>query len=131
VIAKLGNNGVILLIESDAYTNNANRCIFETQQYTVHTATSFTQARSLLKETKPDIIIMETIMPDGDGFDFCVEIHGMTQANIIFLTFKSEDIDMKKGLKSGGDIYITKPADRDEMVAWVDAIMRRRSCWDT
>jgi len=126
VIAKLGNNGVILLIESDAYTNNANRRIFETQHYTVHTATSFAQARSLLEKIKPDIIIMETIMPDGDGFSFCEEIYGKTGANIVFLTFKSEKTDMTRGLKSGGDVYITKPFDRDEMIAWVQTVMRRR-----
>ena len=116
-------------MENDADLNNANRCYFELRRYKVHTATSLTEARSLLGEAQPDIIMMEAVLPDGDGFDFCKEIYGKTQANIIFLTSRTGKIDMVKGMKSGADEYIGKPYCTNVMMARVEAVMRRRK-WE-
>ena len=122
----MGANGVILLVDDDVKLNISNRRTLEFRRFTVHTATSFTEANRLLFEFNPDIIMMEAILPDGDGFDFCKQIYGATTASIIFLTVKTSADDVARGIKTGGDEYIEKPCCRDILVARVENIMRRR-----
>jgi DNA-binding response OmpR family regulator len=59
-------------------------------------------ANRLLFELNPDIIMMEAIFPDGDGFDFCTRIYGATTAGIIFLTVKANTDDVVRGIKTCG-----------------------------
>ena len=120
------NKGTILLVDDDFYLNNANQNEFYRRGYLVLTATSCNEARAMLKEVEPDIIIMEVVLPDGNGFNFCNEISSRTEASIVFLTIKSDKKDMIRGIKLGCDEYIYKPYCRDVMVARVEAIMRRR-----
>ena len=119
-------SGVVLLVEDDEKTNKANRHALEFRRFTVHTATSFAEAHRLLGKLQPDIIMMEVNLPDGDGFDFCKRIYGVTDANIVFLTSKTGNEDMVRGIQAGGDEYINKPYYKDEMIARVEALMRRR-----
>jgi len=90
------------------------------------TATSYSEARTILNEAEPDIIIMEVILPDGNGFNFCTEISSRTGASIVFLTVKSDKKDMIRGIKLGCDEYIQKPFCKDVMIARIEAVMRRR-----
>ena len=120
------NHGVILLVEDNADLNNANRRALELRRYTTHTAFNLAQARECLKQTEPDIILLDVMLPDGDGFSFCNEIRGKTQAHILFLTAKTEHEDMVRGLATGGDDYITKPFHAEELLARINAVMRRR-----
>ena len=116
----------IMLIDNDPYQNNAMRCEFSWLGYSMLTATSFGEARAMLEDNEPDLILMEADLPDGDGFDFYKEIRGRTAASIIFLTVKSDDADMIRGLKMGVDEYIKKPFDRKVMVARVENVMKWR-----
>ena len=75
---------------------------------------------------KPDVIVMEAALPDGDGFTFCREIRGQTSAYILFLTGKTDNEDAKQGLRSGGDMYVTKPFHMPELMARIEAAMWRR-----
>ncbi|MCL2222306.1 MAG: response regulator [Oscillospiraceae bacterium] len=123
----MADNGTILLVESDPYINNANRSALMLNQYTVYAATSYNEARKLIPEVKPDIIVMEAVLPDGDGFDFCGEIRTLTTANIFFLTAKNDYGDSIRGLQSGGDVYIEKPLYMPELLARVDTTMQQRN----
>jgi DNA-binding response OmpR family regulator len=116
--------GTILLVDDDFYLNNTNQNEFYRRGYAVLTATSCDEARTILNEAKPDIIIMEVVLPDGNGFSFFSEIS--TEASIVFLTILSDKKDMIKGIKLGCDEYIQKPFCKDVMIARVEAIMRRR-----
>jgi DNA-binding response OmpR family regulator len=118
------NNGTILLVDNDFYLNNTNQNEFYRRGYVVLTATSYNEARTILNESKPDIIITEIVLPDGNGFSFFSEIS--TEASIVFLTILSDKKDMIKGIKLGCDEYIQKPFCKDVMIARVEAIMRRR-----
>jgi len=120
------NHGVILLVEDNVDLNNANRRALELRHYTAHAAFTLAQAREYLKETDPDIILLDVMLPDGDGFAFCNEIRGKTQAHILFLTAKTEHDDMVRGLMTGGDDYITKPFHAEELLTRIGAVMRRR-----
>ena len=118
--------GTVMLIDNDPYQNNAMRYEFKLQGYSVLTATSFGEARAMLEDNEPDLILMEADLPDGDGFDFYKEIRGRTSASIIFLTVKSDNKDMVRGLKMGVDEYIMKPFDKDVMLARVEVVMKLR-----
>ena len=128
----MADNGTILLIEADPYINNANRCALMFNQYTVHIVTSISCARQFLNGVKPDLILMEAVLPDGDGFSFCREIsgasslYGRASPQIIFLSVKTDAADVVMGLKAGADDYIRKPAGTEEIVASIEAKLRNR-----
>ena len=120
------NKGVVLLVEDNAKLNIANSRALELSGYEVHTALTLTEAKAQLARIDPDVILLDVMMPDGDGFDFCDAIRGETNAHIIFLTAKVEHSDRVRGLHTGGDDYITKPFHPEELMARIAAAMRRR-----
>jgi len=121
------SDGTILLIEDNVDLTTANRRALELRNYAVHTALTLAEARERLKETDPDVILLDVMLPDGVGFDFCREIRAKTQAHILFLTARAERGDILAGLAAGGDDYITKPFHAEELLARVEAAMRRRT----
>lgn len=118
--------GTILLVEDDANLNAINRRALEAEGYTVLTALSLAQARAHLAGSEPDIILLDVLLPDGNGIDFCGEIRDGTHAHILFLTSRVEHADRLKGLGVGGDNYFVKPYRLDEMLSHLRATMRRR-----
>ena|GEM_PF-872456 len=120
------NRGVILLAESDKNSSGISRRMLELKDFTVHTAFTLAHARKFLSQTEPDIILLDTVFPDGDGFDFCSEIREKTQTHILFLTVMAEHEDKIRGLAAGADDYITKPFHTGELFARLKAVMRRR-----
>ncbi|MCL2412407.1 MAG: response regulator transcription factor [Treponema sp.] len=120
------NMGRVLVVEDDVDLNNANRRVLELHGYSVQTAFSLAEAWDCLEKTEPDIILLDVMLGDGDGFEFCRDIREKTQAHILFLTAKTEYEDIVSGLSSGGDDYITKPFRVDELLARVESVMRRR-----
>ena len=100
----MATSGTVLLIDNDSDQNISNRGVLERERYTVHTATAYAQARALIQEANPDIIVMEAELPDGDGFAFCQEIRSQTTAFILFLTSKTGSNYSSMGFKVGGDM---------------------------
>ncbi|MCL2851603.1 MAG: response regulator [Defluviitaleaceae bacterium] len=125
----MNNNGIILLVDNDLCLNNETQNEFYKRDYTVLTATSYSEARAILKEADPDVIIMEAILPDGDGFDFFKEISGCTTASIVILTSKSDRSDVIRGIKMGCEEYIKKPFRKDVMIARIEALIQWRKRW--
>jgi phosphate regulon transcriptional regulator PhoB len=81
------------------------------------------------QRVRPDLIILDVMLPDGDGFDFCRKLRAepsMAGVPILFLTARSEEVDRVLGLEIGGDDYITKPFSPRELAARVKAHLRRR-----
>ena len=122
----MDSSGTVLMVENDSRTINANRKALEFRRFKVHTATTYSEAHGMIYDLRPDIILMEAELPDGDGFSFCNEIYGTTTASIVFLTVKADLADEMKGLTLGAFDYIKKPFNRDLMVTRVEAVMRRR-----
>lgn len=85
------------------------------------------QAVKLFEESKPDLIILDLMMPKKNGMDVCREIRQTSHTPIIMLTAKSEEIDRVLGLELGADDYIVKPFSSREVVARVKAVLRRFS----
>ncbi|NYB74314.1 response regulator transcription factor [Sedimentibacter hydroxybenzoicus DSM 7310] len=115
----------LLMIEDEVDVLEINREYFEGKGYEVICATTLTKARFLLEEHAPDLILLDVMMPDGSGFDFCAELRKKTNAPIIFLTCRDENESVVKGLLQGGDDYVTKPYDLNILNARVAAQLRR------
>jgi DNA-binding response OmpR family regulator len=82
-------------------------------------------ALEMIKKENIDLIILDVMLPDINGFDLCMEIRKSTQTPIIFLTSKKTDFDLLRGFGTGGDDYITKPFNSLELIARVQAQLRR------
>jgi two-component system phosphate regulon response regulator PhoB len=81
-----------------------------------------------LEEWRPDLIVLDVMLPDGDGFDLCRQIRKSStigRTPILFLTARSDEVDRVLGLEIGGDDYITKPFSPRELIARVKAHLRR------
>jgi len=118
--------GYVLLVEDNIELNDANSRALELCGYEVYAALNLEKARQYLLWMEPDVILLDVMLPDGSGFDFCKEIREKTTAHILFLTARADHDDMMQGMISGGDAYITKPFHPEEMLVKVDAAMRRR-----
>lgn len=118
--------GFILLVEDNTQLNIANRRALELSGYTVAAVETVTDAWQCLKKLNPDIILLDVMLPDGDGVDLCREIRQLSKAHIIFLTAKTEYEDLSRGLTAGGDDYIRKPFHPLELLDRIEAAMRRQ-----
>jgi len=79
----------------------------------------------LIEAESPDIVILDIGLPDMDGFQVLRDIRRFSQVPVIMLTVRGEDIDVAKGLELGADDYITKPFSHIELIARVQAVLRR------
>jgi two-component system, OmpR family, response regulator RegX3 len=88
-------------------------------------AATITEARTALEQGEPDLVLLDVMLPDGDGRDLCREIRKTSDVLIIMLTARGEEIDKIVGLELGADDYVVKPFGAGELVARIRAIMRR------
>ena len=91
----------------------------------VDTAISIKQAREKLMANPPDVAVLDVMLPDGNGFDLCGEIHRGRDIPVLFLTARGEAEDRVLGLGLGADDYVTKPFLPKELVLRLTAILRR------
>lgn len=115
----------LLMIDDEVDVLEINREYFEGKGYEAVCASTLAMARFLLEEHAPDLILLDVMMPDGSGFDFCAELRHKTNVPIIFLTCRDENENVVKGLLQGGDDYVTKPYDINVLSARVVAQLRR------
>jgi DNA-binding response OmpR family regulator len=99
----------ILMVEDEPEVLSCNAEYLAGQGYEPIPAGTLAQARFLIDERAPDLILLDVMMPDGSGFDFCREIRQKTSAPVIFLTARNENESELRGLQDGGSDYITKP----------------------
>jgi two-component system OmpR family response regulator len=100
--------------------------------YEIQTAANGAQAVSAITESEPDIILLDVMLPDMNGFSVTKKLRSSgIQAPILFLTARDEVEDKITGLTVGGDDYLTKPFSLDEVVARIQAILRRTKTVDT
>jgi DNA-binding response OmpR family regulator len=85
------------------------------------------EARELIQKHTPDLFVLDVELPDGNGFDFCKELRKETGAPVLFLTGMTETENKITGLSTGGDYYLTKPYERDELQAVVQSMLRREN----
>ena len=91
----------------------------------IYKATTGLEAIDVCKKHRPDIIVLDIMLPDVDGYEVCKKMRESTFAPIIFLSAKSDDIDKLLGLGIGGDDYVTKPFSPKEVAFRIKAQLRR------
>ena len=114
----------ILIVEDETDVLEANRLFLEAEGYEVICAINLKEARNVLWERPPDLILLDVLLPDGSGYDFCGEVRGRTSASIIFLTCMNSDEQIVDGFTRGADDYITKPYSMDILSARIAARLR-------
>jgi len=92
---------------------------------TVVSADTGAKGLELVETENPDVVVLDVGLPDMDGFQVIREIRRFSQVPVIMLTVRGEDIDVARGLELGADDYITKPFSHIELIARVQAVLRR------
>lgn len=115
----------ILLVEDDRRLRRGTALALEQEGFEVLEAPDADAAERLLAERSPDLAILDVMLPGRDGFELCRDIRKRNDLPVIFLTAKTDTIDVVVGLESGGDDYVTKPFVARELVARIRALLRR------
>lgn len=115
----------IMVIDDEQQMREMIRTFLEKDGYTVIEATDGTHALTLLNNTKPDLLIVDIMMPFMDGFTFAKKVKAISSVPFIFLSAKGEEWDTIHGLKLGGDDYIVKPFKPGELLARIETVLRR------
>lgn len=114
----------ILVIDDETDICSMLKDYLQMEGYLVYTAENGTEALSLMN-IGPDLILLDINMPGMDGYQVCERIREHIHCPIIFLSARIEDADRIKGFRSGGDDYVTKPFSMDELIARIEAHLRR------
>jgi DNA-binding response OmpR family regulator len=93
--------------------------------FEVRTATDGEEGLRLVEEFEPELVVLDVVLPTVDGIEVCRRLRGMSDAYVIMVTSKSEEIDRVVGLSVGADDYVTKPFYPRELVARIKAMSRR------
>lgn len=117
--------GKILVVDDEKPIAEILRYNLEQEGYAVVVAYDGEEAVSLLQMEKPDLILLDIMLPKKDGFTACREIRRTSNVPIIMLTAKETELDKVLGLELGADDYVTKPFSAREVVARVKAQLRR------
>ncbi|CAM5353623.1 Regulator of RpoS [Streptomyces purpurascens] len=115
----------LLLIEDDDAIRTALESLTTRQGHRVATAASGEDGLKLLREQRPDLIVLDVMLPGIDGFEVCRRIRRTDQLPIILLTARNDDIDVVVGLESGADDYVVKPVQGRVLDARIRAVLRR------
>lgn len=115
----------ILLVEDMEELLEYNRKSLEAEGYRVSAAKNLAEARKLMKQGTPDLAVLDILLPDGSGLDFCRELRESLWIPVLFLTSLDESRQIVEGLEAGGDDYITKPYNMEVLLARVRAHLRR------
>jgi two-component system response regulator ResD len=115
----------ILIVDDEERIRNLVALYLRKEQYNILQAENGSEAISIFKNNKVDLIILDVMMPIMDGWDVCKEIRKTSDIPVIMLTAKSEEDDELLGFELGTDHYITKPFVPKLLVAKVKAIIRR------
>ena len=115
----------ILVVDDDTNICELLRLYLEKEGYTVAIANTGMQAVRMFAEHQPDLMLLDIMLPELDGWQVCREIRKYSNKPIIMLTAKGETFDKVLGLELGADDYITKPFDAKEVLARIKAVLRR------
>ena len=115
----------ILVVDDEERMVRFIRMNLEHDGFMVSEAFNGKQAISKLRDVNPDIVLLDVMMPDVDGFDVLETFREFTNVPVIMLTAKGEEEDRVRGLELGADDYVTKPFSPRELVSRIKAVLRR------
>lgn len=117
----------ILVIDDEKAINKLVSSYLVNNQFEPLSAYDGKSGLKLIREESPDLIILDIMLPDIEGTSLCLEIRKISEAPIIFLSCKTQEIDKIIALSAGGDDYMTKPFMPGELIARIKAHLRRRN----
>ncbi|CEH33757.1 Alkaline phosphatase synthesis transcriptional regulatory protein SphR [Romboutsia lituseburensis] len=124
---KLGEKMInVLMIEDDSAISFAVKYALEKEGFNIDICNDLEKSRNSIKDKKYNIILLDVMLPDGNGYDFCREIRKVQDTPIIFLSACDEEVNVVMGLDIGGDDYITKPFRVRELISRINAVLRRK-----
>lgn len=119
-------NREVLIVEDDQAMAVALRDGFEYEGFQVQVARDGSVALQMANDGAPDLIVLDVMLPKLSGFDVCKQLrHAGNETPIIMLTARGQEVDKVVGLKLGADDYVTKPFSFMELMARVEALLRR------
>ena len=119
----------ILLIDDDARRTEPMQFQLEALGYAVVVATDGPAGLGMILSARPDVVLLDIMLPGMDGWQVCQEARRFSQVPIIMLTALGQEIDRIRGLELGADDYLTKPFSFQELVAHIKSLLRRVQ-WD-
>jgi DNA-binding response OmpR family regulator len=117
----------ILLVEDDPDTARSLTKALESSGYRVTAVDTGNEARSIIEHMRPDLILLDLMLPDTDGLVLTTALKQLTNAPIIICSARQQQVDRVLGLKLGADDFVAKPFDLDELEARIEAVLRRAS----
>jgi two-component system, OmpR family, response regulator RegX3 len=121
----LSGRNVILIVEDEESYQDALNVGLSVEGFVVVGATNIAEARAVLATSKPDLVLLDVMLPDGSGIDYCRELHDTTHIPVIMVSARTSEVDIVLGLEIGAADYVTKPYRLRELVARIRAVLRR------
>ncbi|MGI8900722.1 MAG: MtrAB system response regulator MtrA [Nocardioides sp.] len=120
-----GNRGKVLVVDDDAALSEMLGIVLRTEGFDSRVVSSGDRALAEFRDYRPDVVLLDLMLPGKDGIDVCREIRAESGTPIVMLTDKSDTIDVVVGLESGADDYVGKPFKPKELIARIRARVRR------
>jgi DNA-binding response OmpR family regulator len=117
----------ILVVEDEKHLSKVLKYNLEKEGYKVSAAFDGETGWSAFQKEKPDLVLLDVMVPKVDGFELCKRIRGQGNTPVLMVTARKEEVDRVLGLELGADDYVTKPFSVREVLARVKAILRRSS----
>ncbi|NLJ69988.1 MAG: response regulator transcription factor [Clostridiaceae bacterium] len=117
----------ILIVDDDPHINELVKLYFDADGFDTYTCLDGETALEKLEEIKPDLLILDLMLPGQSGFDILRVLRKTSDIPVIMLTARSDTLDQVVGLELGADDYVTKPFEPKELIARAKAILRRVS----
>ncbi len=115
----------VLVVDDEPHLLKLVRSNLEAAHYKVITAMDGTSALAVLQEEGADLVVLDIMMPGVDGFEVLQKIREFSVVPVILLTAKDQEVDVVRGLRLGADDYVRKPFSVHELLARVEAVLRR------
>ncbi|MCL2495999.1 MAG: response regulator transcription factor [Clostridiales bacterium] len=121
----MSNQGYLLLVEDEPLVQANNKRILERRGYATRQAYTLAEARAIIAEDAPGAIVLDILLPDGNGLDFLRELRQNSNIPVLMLTSMGTPQDIIHGLEIGGDDYMTKPYELPVFIMRIQALLRR------
>ncbi len=115
----------LLIVDDEPAIRETVETKFRKEGYSTFTAESAEEAMRLFRRVKPDLVILDIMLPQRSGFEFCRAVRKDSSTPIVFLSARADEADRVRGLELGADDYVVKPFNLSELAARVKAILRR------